>query len=70
MSEGEAATDRWLTYKEVAEHLGVAKQTVYNWASQGKIPRHKRGRVVRFRRSEIDEWMEAGRIPAEESPEE
>ena len=40
--------------KEVAEHLGVTKQTVYKWAREGEIPCHKFGRTVKFIIEEIE----------------
>ena len=46
---------------EVGKYLGVAERTIYMWAQQGKIPAFKVGSVWRFRRSDVDRWLEANR---------
>ncbi len=51
----------WMTYEEVAEYLSVAVGTVRNWVSARKIPVSKRGGMVRFKRDEIDAWLEKKR---------
>lgn len=43
---------------EVAEYLGLAESTVRNKVQAGEIPYKKVGRSVRFRRAEIDAWIE------------
>lgn len=50
--------DRLLTAEEVAAYLGVATGTIYNKASRDEIPFVKVGRSLRFRRSEIDAWID------------
>jgi excisionase family DNA binding protein len=47
--------ERWLSVKEIAEHLGVSKESIYNWVNEGKIPAHKIGRFWKFKISEVDE---------------
>jgi len=49
--------DRWLTPGEVAEHLGVKKGTVYRWVREMGLPAHRLGKFLRFRKSEVDEWV-------------
>ena len=46
---------------QVAKYLGVAERTIYLWAQQGKLPAFKAGAVWRFRRSELDKWLESTR---------
>lgn len=57
-----------MTADEVATYLRVTAGSVYNWVSKGEIPFVKVGAAVRFRRTELDRWVEerAGRVPAEE----
>ena len=52
------AEDRFMTLKEVAEYLHLNERTVYKWAQEGTIPASKLGSTWRFRRSEIDAWVE------------
>jgi len=50
-----------LTVKEVAEMLGLSERTVYRLTDMGKMPRPvKIGAAVRWRRSELDTWIEDG----------
>lgn len=56
-----AMQDRWLSVDEIAEYLGVSKDTIYGWVSNKGMPGHKVGRFWKFKREEIDEWVRAGR---------
>lgn len=49
--------DRWLSVDEVANYLGVKRDTVYKWIERKGLPAHKLGRLWKFRRNEIDEWV-------------
>ncbi len=49
--------ERLLTIDEVAEFLHVNPMTVYSWVKDEKIPAFKIGKVWRFRKTEIDEWL-------------
>ncbi len=53
-------TERWLSVEEIAEYLGVAKDTVYTWVNNKGMPGHKVGRFWKFKRDEIDGWVRAG----------
>jgi PTS system nitrogen regulatory IIA component len=46
-----------LTIEEVAQYLRVSERTVYDWAQKGEIPSGKIGTVWRFKRSEIEQWV-------------
>lgn len=46
-----------LTIEEVAKYLRVSERTVYDWAQKGEIPSGKIGTVWRFKRSEIEKWV-------------
>ena len=50
-----------MTIKEVSNYLKLAEKTAYRLAAQGKIPGFKIGGSWRFRRSEIDAWIEKQR---------
>lgn len=52
-----ALDDRLLTVKEAARYLGFKVGTVYNKVSGGSIPHVKLGASVRFRKSELDDWI-------------
>ena len=50
----------WVSVDEVANHLGVAKDSVYRWIEHKGLPAHRVGRLWKFRLSEVDKWIEAG----------
>lgn len=54
------STTRWLSVEQVAEYLGISKETVYRWLEKGIVPAHRVGKLWRFHSSEIDEWIKAG----------
>ncbi|MCK4998944.1 MAG: PTS sugar transporter subunit IIA, partial [Anaerohalosphaera sp.] len=47
-----------LTVQEVADLLRVSERTVYDWATSGQIPCGKLGTAWRFKRSEIEAWID------------
>lgn len=47
-----------LTIEEVADYLRVSERTVYDWAQKGQIPGGKLGTAWRFKRSEIEQWVD------------
>ena len=47
-----------LNVKQVAQYLQLKESTIYSWAQDGKIPAIKIGRTWRFRRSDLDAWLE------------
>ena len=54
------SVERWLSVEEIAQHLGVSKETIYRWLERGKIPAHRIGRLWKFKISEVDGWVVAG----------
>lgn len=49
--------DDILTIEEVAKYLRVSERTVYDWAQKGEIPSGKIGTVWRFKKAEIEKWV-------------
>lgn len=52
--------ERWYSLEEIAEYLGVKKDTIRNWIRKKSIPAHKVGRLWKFKLEEIDEWVKSG----------
>lgn len=55
-----AMMDRWLSVEEIAEYLGISKDTVYAWISKKNMPAHRVGRFWKFLRVEVDTWVKSG----------
>jgi excisionase family DNA binding protein len=46
-----------MSVDELADYLGLQKQTIYNWLHNNKIAGIKIGKVWRFDRKYIDKWL-------------
>lgn len=51
---------RWLSVEEIAQYLGVSRDTVYDWISKKQMPAHRVGRFWKFKADEVDRWVRAG----------
>ncbi|EGQ8104352.1 helix-turn-helix domain-containing protein [Vibrio parahaemolyticus] len=51
--------DQILTLKEVAAYLKLAEKTAYRLASEGKLPGFKVGGSWRFKREDLEAWIES-----------
>lgn len=52
--------DRWLSVDEICKYLWIGKDTVYKWIDKHGMPAHRMGRLWKFKKDEVDEWVEAG----------
>jgi excisionase family DNA binding protein len=48
-----------LTLEELHNYLKIPKPTLYSLAQTGRIPAAKVGKHWRFRKTDIDEWLNA-----------
>ena len=55
-----ASEEGWVSIADVAAHLSVAKDSIYRWVDSKDFPAHRVGRLLRFRLSEVDEWVRTG----------
>ncbi len=53
--------ESFLTTEEVLEYLNVNLRTIYRLIKAGKIPAVRVGRQWRFKRADIDSWLESQR---------
>ena len=53
-------SDRWISVEDVAQHLGVSRDTIYRWIEKRGLPAHKVGRFWKFQLAEVDEWVRTG----------
>jgi excisionase family DNA binding protein len=57
-------TDNIFTVETLAKYLQVSKQWVYERVHLKEIPYIKMGKFPRFRKSEIDHWLNSMKTPA------
>lgn len=60
--------DTLMTIEEVALYLRLSKDTVYRMAQVGRIPASNVGTQWRFRREDVDQWLERNKNVARERP--
>ncbi len=51
-----------MTIEEVASYLRVKKRTIYEWIKKGKIPAIKAVGQWRFKRQQIDSWLDSKKL--------
>ena len=52
--------ETYLTIEEMAVYLKLAEQTIRRWVLNREIPYRKIKKVIRFRVSEIEKWIDDG----------
>lgn len=52
------SSEHLMTLKDVAEYLQIKERPMYQWAQQGKTPGFKLGNEWRFKKADIDMWIE------------
>jgi excisionase family DNA binding protein len=52
--------DRWLSVEDICTYLGVSRDTVYKWIDRMDMPAHRAGRLWKFKKDEVDEWVKSG----------
>lgn len=50
----------WVSVDQIAEHLGVTRDSIYRWIDRKGLPAHRVGRLWKFQMSEVDDWVRAG----------
>lgn len=46
-----------MTIREAARYLSISEDTLYRYASTGRIPAFKLGNRWRFTRARLDQWI-------------
>lgn len=60
----------WVGIDEVTKHMSVRRETIYRWIEKNDFPAHKAaGRLLRFKISEIDDWVRSDSNSDEEKGE-
>ena len=54
-------TERLMTLEDISDYLQISIHTLYKMAQQDRIPAFKVTNKWRFRKSEIDAWIERNR---------
>ncbi len=46
-----------ITAEEIAALLKVSPKSIYRWASEGRLPAFREGRLIRFLESDVEEFV-------------
>lgn len=58
----ERKDDNYIGIDEAAEYLGIKPVTLRKWLKQKPdLPRHQIGKLWKFKRSELDVWVNSGK---------
>ena len=52
----------WLGTKKAARYLGITDPTLYRLVDAGQVVGYKIGRVLRFKRDDLDAFLEGSRV--------
>ena len=52
----------FFTPEELAEFLAISRATVYRLVGKRQLPFHKIGGVLRFKKADIEAYLETGRV--------
>ena len=62
--------ETYLSIEGLAKYLGISEKTVRKWVLKHDVPYRKIHKVIRFRVSEIERWIDgSGFVLPEEKPE-
>lgn len=55
---------------ETAKYLKISKPTLYGMTSKRALPYYKHGHRIYFRKNELDDWINKGKVKTQEEIEE
>ena len=50
-------TESFIDVDDLAEFLKIKKRTTYHFVTTQDVPHYRVGRLLRFKLSEVEEWM-------------
>ena len=56
--------NRWISLGGIVEHIGVGRDTIYNWIATSRMPAHRFGGLWKPKKEAVDAWVRSGRADA------
>jgi len=53
--------DNYIGVDDAARYLGVSSVTLRSWLKKNEVPAHKVGKLWKFKRQELDSWINSGK---------
>jgi len=58
----EGIEDKYISLEDAADYLNIKPVTLRKWLrAKSDIPAHQIGRLWKFKRSELDDWVNSGK---------
>ena len=54
-------TENFISIEDAATYLNIKSVTLRKWVKEKDVPAHKIGKQWKFKRSELDEWIDSGK---------
>ena len=66
---GDSSDEALMNVNEFSKYSGFSVHTIYEWISEKRLPLplYRFGRSVRFKKSDINAWIESHRIAGQNS---
>lgn len=55
----------WMDIKQLSAYLNIKTATLFAMKRKGDLPYYKVNRLLRFKKDEIDEWMNSKKVDGE-----
>lgn len=66
----ETTEEAYIGIEEAAEYLGIKPITLRSWIKKkDNLPAYRIGKLWRFKRSELDDWVSSGKSASDKSSE-
>ncbi|MCM8763240.1 MAG: helix-turn-helix domain-containing protein [Candidatus Omnitrophica bacterium] len=57
MRKNDLQLDKLLTLEEAAQYLDIHPGTLYRWVKEKRVPSFKVGRIWRFKKEKLEDWL-------------
>lgn len=65
-----SAEEVYISIEDAAEYLGIKPVTLRSWIKKkDDLPVYRIGKLWRFKRSELDDWVSSGKSAIDKPPE-
>lgn len=54
--------NEYLKIEDISAYLNIKTKTLYAMVESGDIPHYRIGRLIRFKKEDVDLWMEAKKV--------
>lgn len=60
--------EEFLDIRDLSQYWKIPKSNIYSKVEDGTLPHYRIGRLIRFKKVEIDQWMEAQKRVSQNIP--